>query len=114
MNKLTIKVVTDAVMFVSLTTTLALGLLLKAMPTGGGSTVDKFFLGVHRHGWGELHFFMAVIFAISLGVHIWLNWAWVTSCAKRYAGENWLKALYVLAGAWLGVIIVGWIVMLIA
>ncbi len=114
MNKLTLKVVTDALMFVSLSSTLAVGLIMKLIPTGGGPDAEKYFLHVHRHSWGELHFFLAVIFVASLAAHLILNWGWVSSVAKRYFGENSQKALYALAGAWIGVLFFGWIVLLIA
>jgi hypothetical protein len=113
MNKLFTKVMVDAIMFISFTSTLAVGLILKILPTGGGRTAGKFFLGVYRHAWGDLHFFMAVIFVASLVVHVILNWGWITACAKRYAGEKWQKTLYGLAVAWVGVLICGWIVLLI-
>ncbi|HOV84861.1 MAG TPA: hypothetical protein PLM79_00755 [Syntrophobacteraceae bacterium] len=42
-------------------------------------------------------------------LHIWFNWTWVVSSARSYFGEKWKKALWSLAGAWLGVLFLGWL-----
>jgi hypothetical protein len=63
------------------------GFLMKfTMPPGTGGKLTL--LGFDRHGWGVLHFWVAVALLIGVVLHLWLHWAWVRTTTKQY----WLRA----------------------
>jgi hypothetical protein len=44
-----------------------------------------------------------------LVLHVWLNWVWVCHWTKDYFGVHWKKVLWGMSGAWLVVLLLGWI-----
>lgn len=110
MKKNDLKYPVAVLLFVTLSSVAAIGLLLGfVVPSGSAAHTEKFFLGLHRHGWGELHLYLALCFLGLLSVHVWLSWSWVVHTTKRYFGESWKKALLVLACSWFLVVLIGWI-----
>jgi hypothetical protein len=105
-----IKYVINCSLFVVLSSTAAVGLLLAfVIPSGSVSGPERFFLGVHRHAWGRFHLSLAVTFLGLLVIHLWLSWSWVLQMTKRFFGERCKKALLVLSCAWLLVLLLGWL-----
>ncbi|NLI83053.1 MAG: DUF4405 domain-containing protein [Deltaproteobacteria bacterium] len=103
------KFVIDALLFVDLCSIAAIGLLLAfVIPFGGGTAVPKYFLGLHRHDWGDIHLYLSLFLLVLLILHIWLNWSWVVGTTRAYFGERWKKALWTLSGAWLVVLLLAW------
>lgn len=39
-----------------------------------------------RHEWGDIHFYLAVIFAVLMVVHIILHWSWIKAYFKSLLG----------------------------
>lgn len=35
--------------------------------------------GMNRHAWGDIHFWIAVIFLVLISVHLILHWSWIKS-----------------------------------
>lgn len=60
---------------------------------GHGLTV----LGMARHEWGDIHFWMAVVFVSAALVHLALNWAWLKKIAS--SGKAWRLLAGLAAGA---------------
>ena len=86
------------------------GLLLAfVIPSGKGPEVSKYFLGIRRHAWGDIHFYVALSLLAILVLHVWLNWVWVCHWTKDYFGVHWKKVLWGMSGAWLVVLLLGWI-----
>lgn len=101
----------DALLFVDITSIAAIGLLMAfVIPEGRQAGTAKFFLGLHRHDWGDIHLYLSLLLLGLLALHIWLNWTWITQATKSYAGEYWQKALWALCGAWLVVLLVAWLI----
>ncbi len=84
-------IVIDAISFVVFMLMISTGLLLKfILPPGSGrvemllrgsgrgieKTIDVF-MGLTRHEWGEIHFWIAFGFLIVLIVHLILHWNWI-------------------------------------
>lgn len=105
-----LKFLIDTALFVDLCAIGVIGLFLRfVIPEGRGFAVQKYFLGLHRHQWGDIHLYLAVAFLILLFFHIWLNWRWIIGSAKRYAGKNWRKFLLAVSCGWILVLIIGWV-----
>ncbi len=103
----TLKFILDSLTFTALTSTAATGCLLGFFIPAGERvpSQEKYFLGLHRHTWGDIHLVMAIIFLILLGFHLYLNWSWIVGQAKHHFGERWKQFLYVLCGLWILVLI---------
>ena len=102
----------NILLFVEICSVFAIGLLLAlVIPSGRGRYTEKYFIGLHRHDWADLHFFLALFLVGLLILHVWLNWKWVAQATKRYFSDRWKKALVVLSCAWFIVLLSGWLIM---
>jgi hypothetical protein len=89
------KYLVDTLMFLSLLGIVAIGLLVAfVIPEGpaelGGS---KYFLGLHRHQWGDIHLALSLAFSAFALVHILLAWSWIKGKAAAVFGRAWKAAL---------------------
>ncbi len=44
---------------------------------------DKEWLGLTRHEWGDIHFWVAILFVVVIGVHLVLHWKWIKYSVKH-------------------------------
>ena len=110
MNKNALKYLIDVILFVDICSVSVIGLLLGfVIPSGRVYPAEKYFLGLHRHDWGNIHLYLSVFLLILLFFHLWLNWTWILQSTKRYFGSNWKTALLCISGAWIVVLIAAWI-----
>ncbi len=111
MTRNTLKYLVSALLFVDLCSVAILGLLLGfVIPSGSASGAGKIFLGLRRHEWADIHLTLAIVILVLIALHVWLNWDWVTGTTKKFFGEQWQKAIWILSGAWLAVIVGAWII----
>lgn len=108
MKKNTIKYLLDVTMFIDLCSITVIGFLLGFIIPGGGAG-DKYFLGLHRHDWGDIHLYLSIFFMILLFIHIWFNWLWIVNTTKKHFGEKWKKFLWIVSAGWIIVLFVGWV-----
>ena len=109
------KYIIGAALFVDLTTLAVTGLLIGlVIPPGAGPGATRHFLWISRHQWTELHLFLAIVLIFLLVLHGLMNWNWICESNKRYFGNNWKQFLFGLSGAWIGIIIIGWLVVRLA
>ncbi len=59
----------------------------KALSGGRGTGDIKELLNMTRHEWGDIHFYIAIVFFILILLHIILHWQWI----KNYFSRNFLK-----------------------
>jgi hypothetical protein len=105
------KCLINALLFVDVSSIGIIGLLLAfVVPSGKAPDASKLFLGLHRHQWGDIHLYLSLFMLGLLVLHVRLNWTWVVNSTRGYFGERWEKALWSLAGAWLVVLLVAWII----
>ncbi|MDF3129218.1 DUF4405 domain-containing protein [Kiritimatiellaeota bacterium B1221] len=80
--------VTDVVAFVSLLFLAFSGVVIRyVLPKGSGggggpgwraaSRPVLEFLGMSRHEWGGVHFWVSMLFVVTIAVHLLLHWKWV-------------------------------------
>lgn len=89
------KYVVDTLMFLCMVGIVLIGLLMGfVIPEGRlGPGQSKFFLGVHRHQWGDIHLWLSLAFTALVVVHIVLAWSWFKGKAKGLFGKAWRPVL---------------------
>lgn len=87
MSKNTLKYFVDIVMFIDFFFLTVTGFFLGfIVPAGRG--VNKYFLGMHRLEWGNIHLYLSFLFLFLLCLHLSLNWPWIVNTTKRYVNEK--------------------------
>lgn len=98
-----------SLLFVNMLCVAVVGILLAfVIPSGKGYYAAKYFLGLHRHEWANIHLYLSIFLIILLVLHIWMNLTWIVQSTRRYFGERWKQFLWVLSGAWIVVIFICW------
>jgi hypothetical protein len=111
MKKKSIKYFIDAILFVDICSIAVIGLFLAfVIPEGRAGRASKYFLGLHRHDWGNIHLFLSILLLLLLLLHLWFNWVWIVQSSKKYFGNNWKNALLCISGAWILVLAIACIV----
>lgn len=111
MKKNTLKFFIDTLLFIDMSSIAALGLLFGfVIPKGKALPSNKYFLGLHRHEWGDIHLYLSLFLLVLLVFHIWFNWTWIVQSTKRYFGNYWNNFLWLLSCAWIIVLSIGWVV----
>lgn len=101
MKKTSWKYLVDVVMFLVIIGIILVGLLL-AFVIKEGPTVQangKYFLGLHRHQWGNIHLFLSLIFSGTLVIHLILEWSWIKGKTKMLFKRAWRPVLGAIAAA---------------
>jgi hypothetical protein len=81
MKRSNLNFIVDAVAFASFVFMVATGVIMEfLLPAGSGHATTIW--GLDRHGWGNIHFWMAVVFLATLAVHVYLHWRWIV-CVLR-------------------------------
>lgn len=84
--------VIDVISLVVFTTMISTGLIVKSVLPPGSGRVDMvlgshgrghqsidLFMGLARHAWGQIHFYISLVFLILLVIHLALHWNWILS-----------------------------------
>jgi len=97
-KRTTLNFIVDLVSFVNLLALAFTGFIMKyILPpgTGGrgrrlheglGQEHIKDFLSMTRHQWGDIHFYLALLFLILIVVHIILHFKWIKNYFKSLLG----------------------------
>ena len=111
LKKNTLKYFIDTLLFIDISSIAVLGFLLGfVIPKGEAHSSNKYFLGLHRHEWGDIHLCLSLFLLALLVFHIWFNWTWIVQSTKHYFGTHWEKFLWFILCAWIIVLSIGWIV----
>ena len=98
MKRSLINFVVDAVAFINISALVITGFIIRfILPPGTGGLGRRFhdsagrehiktLLSMTRHQWGDVHFYLAVIFAALIAIHIVLHWNWIKEYLKSIAG----------------------------
>lgn len=91
------KYLVNTLLFISLAGMVFIGLLMGFFlgegPAAGGRS--KYFLGLHRHQWGQVHFILSLVFTALIIIHIVLGWRWMKGKAGLLFGK---KSGWILTG----------------
>lgn len=83
-----------------------LGFVLLEGPTVSESS--KYFLGLHRHQWGDIHLYLGIAFTALAVLHVILGWSWVKGKARQLFQKRWRAALISVPVVALAVLVVVW------
>jgi len=84
----------DALALVALVFLAATGAVIRyVLPAGSGNT--RALWGLDRHGWGDVHLWIAIAFCVAMVVHLALHWGWIT-CVVRWDTHGRSKGRVVL------------------
>jgi len=85
----------DVVIYLLLAFLLFSGFLMKfTMPPGTGGKL--LLLGLDRHGWGMLHFWVAAALLAGVALHLWRHWQWLRATTPHYFKSAWAPVLIAL------------------
>ncbi len=95
MNKNRLKYFIDALLFICIVGLAGIG-FLQGFFLAEGPVADiskKYFLGLHTHQWGHLHFYISIAFAVLIIIHLILSWSWIKATTKKIFKKGWGTAL---------------------
>ena len=82
MKRTNVNFLVDALALVALVFLTVTGAIIRyVLPAGSGH--GSVLWGLDRHGWGHVHFGIAVAFCVAMVVHLALHWGWIT-CVVRW------------------------------
>ena len=97
-KRVTLNFIIDLLSFVNLLFLACTGFIIKyVLPPGSGGRGQELHGGrgageikslwsMTRHEWGDVHFYLAVLFVALIAVHIILHWTWIMSYFKSLFG----------------------------
>ncbi|MDX1642309.1 MAG: DUF4405 domain-containing protein [Balneolaceae bacterium] len=59
-------------------------LIYLVMPPASGLSI----WGMDRHGWGDIHFWIALTFLVFMAVHFILHWTWIKTKVKGKSKDH--------------------------
>ena len=83
-----------------------MGLVIPKGPKAAESA--KYFLGLHRHQWGNIHFYLSIAFTVLVIIHLILSWKWIKAKARQVFKGRWDTALILTAIASILVLFLFW------
>jgi hypothetical protein len=86
---------------------LLMGLVIPKGPAASESS--KYFLGLHRHQWGNIHFDLSLAFIVLVIIHLILAWKWIKGNAIQIFKKSWAIMLILTVIVSLLVIFLFWI-----
>jgi len=89
------KYLVDTLLFICIVGIALIGFLMGlVIPKGpGASEGAKYFLGLHRHQWGNIHFYLSIGFVVLVIIHVILSWSWIKGKARQLFKSRWATML---------------------
>lgn len=85
----------DTLLFLNIVGLVFIGFLMGLVLPKGPSAPEsaKYFLGLHRHQWGNIHFYLSIAFTVLVIIHLLFSWKWIKSKARQIFKKGWGTAL---------------------
>jgi small-conductance mechanosensitive channel len=83
-----------------------MGLVIPKGPQASESA--KYFLGLHRHQWGNIHFYLSLALVVFIIIHLVLSWSWIKGKARQLFLRGWKTMLILTAALSLLVLFLFW------
>jgi hypothetical protein len=84
----------------------SMGLVIPKGPTASESA--KYFLGLHRHQWGNIHFYLSITFTVLVIIHLVFSWKWIKGKSRQIFKKGWSSMLILTALASILIITLFW------
>lgn len=93
--------VLEGVTLLILALVIATGFVMEfQLPPGHGRGGARAMLGMTRHEWGDIHFWLSIAFIVLMAAHLWLHWRWIWALAKgRGANQGTRGAAFLAVSA---------------
>lgn len=103
--------IVDTLLFICIVGIAFIGFLLGLVLPKGPKAPEmaKYFLGLHRHQWGNVHFYLSIAFVILVVIHLILSWNWIKGKARQLFKKGWGTVLILTAVISLLVLFLFWI-----
>jgi hypothetical protein len=109
MKKTTLRFFVDVLLFITMFGLLATGVIMVFFTASGPNVLEssKYFFQLHRHQWGNIHSYFALLSILLLVIHLILEWNWIKGKTRNLFGKVWVLfpilglATLVLFSAWL-------------
>ena len=100
----------DTLLFLCIVGIIFIGFLMGfVLPKGPeASESAKYFLGLHRHQWGNIHFYLSLAFTALVIIHLILSWKWIKGKSYQIFKKGWKSILVITAMASILVITLFW------
>lgn len=100
----------DTLLFLCIVGIVFIGLLMGFVLPKGPSALEsaKYFLGLHRHQWGNIHFYLSIAFTVLVIIHLIFSWKWIKSKSRQIFKKGWNSMLTVTALASILVLTIFW------
>jgi len=87
MRRPTVNFIIDSLGFAGFVLLTATGVLMRyVLPPGSGRFSTLWALD--RHGWGSIHFWLAIAFLALLALHLFLHWRWIVAVVRGRPREG--------------------------
>lgn len=86
-----------------------MGLIIPKGPTAKESA--KYFLGLHRHQWGNVHFYLSLAFVVLVIIHLILSWTWIKGKARQLFKRRWSTVLILTSVVSIVVLFLFWLLL---
>jgi hypothetical protein len=85
----------DTLLFICITGIAIIGFLMGLVIAKGPQSSEsaKYFLGLHRHQWGNIHFYLSISFVVLVTIHLILSWSWIKGKARQLFHRGWAPML---------------------
>ena len=88
----------DTLLFICIIGIVIIGFLLGLVIPKGPSVAEssKYLFGLHRHSWGNIHFYLSIAFTALVFIHLLLSWKWIKAKAKQIFKSTWRTSLIII------------------
>lgn len=85
----------DTLLFICIVGIAIIGFLMGLVIPKGPKAAEsaKYFLGLHRHQWGNIHFYLSIAFVTLIVLHLILSWSWIKGKARQIFNKIWATVL---------------------
>jgi len=100
----------DTLLFLSVVGIAVIGFFMGLIVPKGPSVPEssKYFLGLHRHQWGNIHFYLSIAFVVFVIVHLLLSWKWIKNKSRQIFKDRGNTALIFVALSAVFVLFIFW------
>ncbi|MGD8534686.1 MAG: DUF4405 domain-containing protein [Candidatus Aminicenantes bacterium] len=100
----------DTLLFLCIVGIIFIGFLMGfVLPQGPAAPESaKYFLGLHRHQWGNVHLYLSIAFTALVIIHLILSWRWIKSKSRQIFKKGWGSMLILTAVASILILVLFW------